>query len=82
MKSSRSCVNEKPTQDEITFCNHQIARFLFYNWKNKLDRQGTEGLAPGYHRSDPKVKALKKENERPRKVISTQALELEVKEEL
>jgi len=67
---------------EITCRKHQIARSLFYNWKNKFDRLGTDGLAPRYHRVDPQVKALEKENERLRKIISRQALELEVKEEL
>lgn len=67
---------------DATCRKHQIARSLFYNWKNKFDRQGLDGLTPKYHRTDPQVKALEKENERLRKIISKQALELEVKEEL
>lgn len=67
---------------ELTCRKYQISRSLFYNWKNRFDRQGPDGLAPRYHRVDPRVKALEKENERLRKIISKQALELEVKEEL
>jgi len=67
---------------ELTCRKYQISRSLFYNWKNKFDRQGVDGLSPKYHRVDPKIKALEKENERLRKIISRQALELEVKEEL
>ncbi|HSV88235.1 MAG TPA: helix-turn-helix domain-containing protein [Bacteroidales bacterium] len=67
---------------EVTCRSYQIARSLFYNWKNKFNRQGPDGLAPRYHRADPVTKALEKENERLRKIISKQALELEVKEEL
>lgn len=67
---------------ELTCRKYQISRSLFYNWKNKFDRQGIDGLSPKYYRVDPKIKALEKENERLRKIISRQALELEVKEEL
>ena len=67
---------------DITCRKYQISRSLFYNWKNKFDRQGPDGLIPRYHKVDPAVKALEKENERLRKIISNQALELEVKDEL
>lgn len=67
---------------EVTCRKYQIARSLFYHWKNKFDRHGPDGLMPKYRRVDPQVKALEKENERLRKIISRQALELEVKEEL
>lgn len=67
---------------EVTCRKFQIARSLYYTWKNKFDRYGPDGLSPKYNRVAPKVKALEKENERLRKIISRQALELEVKEEL
>lgn len=67
---------------EVTLRKHQIARSLFYNWKNKFDRQGLDGLQPQHRRVDPQVKALEKENERLRRVVAEQALELEVKSEL
>ena len=67
---------------DITCRKYQIARSLFYNWKNKFNRQGPDGLSPKYYKVDPAIKALEKENERLRKIISKQAIELEVKEEL
>lgn len=61
---------------------HQISRSLYYTWKNKFNNQGPDGLAPRYHRAYPAIKSLEKENERLRKMVARQALELEVKEEL
>jgi len=73
---------EENTGVDSTCRKHQVARSLYYNWKNKFDRQGPDGLTAKYHRVDPQVKALERENERLRKIVSKQALELEVKEEL
>jgi len=67
---------------DATCRNYQITRSLYYNWKNKFDRQGPDGLAPQYHRVDPRIKVIEKENERLRKIISLQTLELEVKKML
>jgi hypothetical protein len=47
-----------------------------------FNKHGPDGLAPQYHRVDPEVRVLEKENERLKKIIARQALELEVKEEL
>jgi len=67
---------------EVTMRKHNLSRSLYYHWKNKFDRNGVDGLADQYYRVDPVVKNLEKENERLRKIIAKQALELEVKEEL
>jgi transposase-like protein len=67
---------------DITCRKYNVARSLYYRWRNSFNRQGPDGLAPKYHRVDPEVKALEKENERLKKIIARQALELEVKEEL
>jgi len=53
---------------------------LFYNGKNRFDRQGPAGLTPNYHLSEPQLKALEKGNERLRN--PTKALEPEIKEKL
>jgi len=39
-------------------------------------------LKPAYHRIDPEVRALEEENERLKRIIARQALEIEVKSEL
>jgi hypothetical protein len=44
--------------------------------------KGVEGLKPAYHRIDPEVGALEEENERLKRIIAKQALEIEVKSEL
>ena len=67
---------------EAAVRRHNISRSLYYHWKGKFDRSGVDGLVDQYHRVDPAVKVLEKENERLRKIVAKQALELEVKEEL
>ncbi|QKG80884.1 transposase [Tenuifilum thalassicum] len=59
---------------DVTCRKFQISRSLFYSWKSKFDQQGPDGLAPQYHRVDPKIRALERENERLRKIISRQAI--------
>jgi transposase-like protein len=61
---------------------YDIAQSLFYRWKNRFDKYGIDGLHPQYYRVDPKLRELEKENERLKKIIAKQALELEVKTEL
>ena len=67
---------------ELTCRKYNISRSLYYRWRNSFNRQGPDGLAAKYHKVDPGVRALEKENERLKKIISRQALELEIKEEL
>lgn len=66
----------------VTCRKHEIAQSLYYQWKNKFDHQGVDGLQVQYYRVDPQVKELEKENMRLKKIIANQALELEVKSEL
>lgn len=66
----------------VTCRKHEITQSLYYHWKHKFDRQGIDGLQGQYYRVDPRVKELEKENQRLKKIIANQALELEVKSEL
>ena len=61
---------------------YDLANSLFYRWKSQFNARGIEGLTGQYHRVDPAVRDLEKENERLKKIIARQALELEVKSEL
>jgi putative transposase len=61
---------------------YEIAQSLYYRWKNQFNKMGIDGLQGLYYRVDPAVKAVEKENERLKKIIARQALELEVKSEL
>lgn len=67
---------------ELTLRKYQLSRSLYYKWKNSFDRQGTDSLTPRYHKVDPQVRELEKENERLRRIIAKQALYLEIKDEL
>jgi putative transposase len=51
-------------------------------WKRKYLSKGKDGLRPGYKRIDPEVRALEEENERLKRIIAKQAIELEFKSEL
>jgi putative transposase len=47
-----------------------------------LASKGVNGLKDSYKRIDPEVRRLEEENERLKRIIAKQALELEVKGEL
>jgi hypothetical protein len=55
---------------------------MLNRWKKKYPSQGVEGLKPAYRRVDPELRALEEENERLKRIIAKQALELEVKTEM
>ena len=72
---------EREGQQE-TIRKYNLAPSLFARWKKKYLTGGIEGLKSGYKRIDPEVKALEDENERLKRIVARQALELEVKSEL
>ena len=65
-----------------TCCKYNLSPTLLSKWKQRYLAKGTEGLKPAYKRVDPEVRALEEENERLKRIIARQALELEVKTEL
>lgn len=65
-----------------TLRKYDLSQSLFYQWKHRFDAKGTEGLKPAYRRVDPEVRRLEDENDRLKKIIARQALEIEVKTEL
>jgi transposase-like protein len=76
-------LREAETEGMLATCRkHEIAQSLFYRWKHAFEQKGIDGLQGQYYRIDPEVKALQEENERLKKIIGKQALELEVKNEL
>lgn len=67
-----------------TLRKHNLAQSLFHRWKREFNEQGLQGLQglrPRYHTVDPEVKQLQSENERLKRIIANQALELEFKTE-
>lgn len=61
---------------------YNLAPSLYARWKTKYLSKGVEGLKPAYYRIDPAVRELEEENERLKRIIAKQALEIEVKSEL
>ena len=65
-----------------TIRKYQVAPSLFDRWRRKYITNGIEGLKSQYRRIDPQLRELELENERLKRIIARQALELEVKAEL
>jgi len=65
-----------------TVRKYQIAPSMFDRWRRKYLSQGIEGLKPQYKKIDPHERDLEIENERLKRIIARQALEIEVKSEL
>jgi putative transposase len=61
---------------------HSLSPTLLSGWRKKYLSKGTDGLKPSYRRVDPEVKALMEENERLKRIVARQAMELEVKTEM
>jgi len=76
-------LREAESEGMLATCRkHEIAQSLFYRWKHAFEQKGVDGLQGQYYRVDPEVKALQEENEKLKKIIGKQALELEVKNDL
>jgi transposase-like protein len=65
-----------------TLRKYSIAPSLFDRWKKKYLAEGVDGLKNAHKRIDPQVRELEQENERLKRIIARQALELEVKSEM
>jgi len=65
-----------------TIRKYNIAPSLYIRWKHKYLSEGISGLKDKHRRIDPEIRALELENERLRRIIAKQALEIEVKSEL
>jgi putative transposase len=78
-----SIIQEAEREGYMETCRkYNLSPALLSRWKQKYQAKGTEGLKPGYKRIDPEVRALEEENERLKRIIARQALEIEVKSEL
>lgn len=61
---------------------HNLASSVLRYWRNKYLGQGKDGLKASYKRIDPQVRQLEEENERLRRIIAKQTIEIEFKTEL
>ena len=65
-----------------TFRKYNLSPSLFNRWKNSFDAKGIAGIKAKSTQVDPAVKSLQQENERLKRIIANQALELDFKTEL
>jgi transposase-like protein len=65
-----------------TIRKYNISPSLFDRWRSKYLKDGLEGLKSRYKRVDPALRELQEENDRLKRIIAKQALEIEVKSEL
>lgn len=78
-----SILQEASREGQSETCRkYNLSPSLFLRWKKKYLSKGMDGLKPSYKRVDPAIRDLEEENERLKKIIARQALELEVKSEL
>jgi putative transposase len=78
-----SILQEAQRDGQTATCRkYNIAPSLFIRWKKKYLEKGVDGLKPSYKRVDPELQALEEENERLKKIVAKQALQIEVQCEL
>ncbi len=78
-----SILQESQREGQTATCRkYNIAPSLFIRWKKKYLEKGIDGLKPSYKRVDPVLLALEEENERLKKIVAKQALQIEVQGEL
>ncbi len=65
-----------------TLRKYNLSPSLFHKWRRAYNGEGMQGLKPRYKRVDPAVRQLETENERLKRIIAKQALEIEFKDEL
>ena len=65
-----------------TLRKYNLAQSLFSRWRRAYNGEGVSGLKRKYRTVDPAVKQLELENERLKKIVAKQALEIEFKDEL
>ncbi len=78
-----SIIQEGQREGRSETCRkYNLSTSLYDRWKRKYLEHGIEGLKSKYKKIDPAVRELQEENERLKRIIAKQALEIEVKTEL
>ena len=65
-----------------TLRKYNLSSSVYRRWRRAYNGEGMEGLRPHFKTIDPEVKRLQQENERLKKIIAKQALEIDFKDEL
>ncbi|HEY5593341.1 MAG TPA: transposase [Paludibacter sp.] len=61
---------------------YQLSPSLLTKWKSRYLSKGLTGLKDSYRKIDPQIRDLEVENERLKKIIAKQALQIEIQSEL
>lgn len=78
-----SIIQEAQREGSVEVCRkYNLSPSLLSKWKQRYLHKGVDGLKTQYKRVDPQIRELEDENERLKRIIANQALELEVKTEL
>jgi putative transposase len=78
-----SIVQEGQREGRSQTCRkYHLSSSLYDKWRKKYLAEGIDGLKSNYKRIDPAFRELEEENERLKRIIAKQALEIEVKTEL
>ncbi len=66
----------------VTCRKYNLSPSLLTRWKSRYLNKGISGLKDSFKKVDPQVRDLELENERLKKIIAKQALQIEVQGEL
>jgi putative transposase len=66
----------------VTCRKYNLSPSLLTKWKARYLNKGVTGLQNTYKKVDPQVKELELENERLKRIIAKQALQIEVQSEM
>jgi transposase-like protein len=78
-----SILQEAEREGHTEVCRkYNLASSVLSYWKKKYLSKGKDGLKGDYKRIDPQVRELEQENERLKRIIAKQAIEIEFKTEL
>jgi transposase-like protein len=78
-----SIIQESQREGHGETCRkYNLSPSLLTKWKGRYLSKGVSGLKDSYWKIDPKIKELEKENERLKRIIAKQALQIEVQGEM
>jgi putative transposase len=78
-----SILQEAEREGHTEICRkYNLASSVLSYWKKKYLAKGKDGLKGEYKRVDPQLRELEQENERLKRIIAKQTIEIEFKTEL
>ena len=78
-----SIVQESQREGQAVTCRkYNLAPSLLGKWRSRYLNKGLNGLQNTYKKIDPELRELELENERLKKIVAKQALQIEVQGEL